>query len=173
MYQATETRRQHTIALMITMGRRRPLATGLTRLPLPKGFFPPAGADGSAGGAPGSGARMGPVRLALPAPPPGINFPARLITRGNQLSEGDGLLLAKNASERKLRKQVWAFPSKIRGARCVLRLWWCWRDALPRVRGQPGRLACRCPSKTTDRPPDSEPWEQPRERRHDSHARAA
>src|ERR1017187_9510415 len=104
LYQPTETRRQHTNALMIAIGRRWPLVTGLTRLPLPKGFLSPVG-DGAAGDAPGSGARMGPVRAAFP-PPPGINFPGRLIARGNQLSEGVDPLLAKNALEWKMCKHL-------------------------------------------------------------------
>ncbi len=77
----------------MTIGSRCPLATGLTRLePLRLGaavFFP----AGSGVGAPGAGARMGPVRLAeSPAlfPPPGMNFPARLMARGNRL---DGFVM--------------------------------------------------------------------------------
>ena len=55
--------------------------------PQGQGGPPPGPPPGAPPGGSGSGARIGPVRLALLLPP-GINFPARLIVRALQLSRG-------------------------------------------------------------------------------------
>jgi hypothetical protein len=99
LYQATETSRQHTNALISAIGMRWSFDTGLSRLPFPNGFL-----AGSGAGAVGSGARMGPVRAPFP-PPPGINLPGRLM-RVNSIKQGVGRLLAKNAFDEEFVKAL-------------------------------------------------------------------